>query len=225
MKRTVKRLIAIAFISLPIIVNAQDKLILVDSESTEWRKRSPQFLLFDKEMDRLLMPQAAFGVVCVPSNSPESALTYDSVLCALVYRKAENSIWSSTYRAMHKKKKNKKENSFSWVNLKKPKNYVAPSVKTNTLSITPDQAGMLRAIWKNAIGTAEYKENNMLDGIKWEYFIDDKRAKTHHSTNPLVQFTNELVKAVCTGDANRKDSLINMQFQRVVNGLTVAPAP
>lgn len=54
---------------------AQDKLIRVADKSTSWRKDKPKTTLFDSEMARLLMPQeAAFGVECIPSFSPEWTL-------------------------------------------------------------------------------------------------------------------------------------------------------
>lgn len=108
---------------------------------------------------------------------------------------------------------------------KKPKNYQAPEVNTFSLAISDDQAAMLRAIWKNAVYNAEDREVNILDGTKWEYFIDGRRAKSHRDENVLVKFTNELAKAVSTGNDARKDSLIGSEFQRVVSNLTITPQP
>lgn len=214
--------ILFAFIAMTIV--AQDKLIRVDSTSTAWRKDNPQMMLNEQEKIRLLMPQgAAFGVECVPSFSPEWMLTYDSVAHSLVYKIAEKSIWHATYKAMHERKGD--GNNQKWVLRDSPKDYEAPSVKTYTLVITPEQVQMLRAIWKTAVYQAEDKEVNILDGVKWEYFIDGRRAKTHRDKNVLVKFTNELVEAVRNSDASRKDSLIGTQFQRVIDGLTIAPAP
>lgn len=67
----------------------------------------------------------------------------------------------------------------------------------------------------------------MLDGTKWEYFIDGRRAKSHREKNVLVKFTNELAEAVETGNVSRKDSLFEayvrehpevMQTRRYVEG-------
>lgn len=208
-------------------MTAQDKLIRVDSESAAWQKDDPQYLFADKEKARLLMPQgAAFGVECIPSFSPEWTLTYDSVAHVLVYKIAEKSIWYTTYRSMHKLKKVSKNHSKS-VPRKHPKNYEAPDVKTYSLSVTPEQVQKLRAIWRTAVGTAEDKEVFMLDGTKWEYFIDGRRAKSHREKNVLVTFTNELAEAVETGNVSRKDSLFEayvrehpevMQTRRYVEG-------
>ena len=204
---------------------AQDKLIRVADKSTSWRKDKPKTTLFDSEMARLLMPQeAAFGVECIPSFSPEWTLTYDSVARSLVYREAQTSIWHTTFQATHKKKKIG-EKRYKWVPRKRPKGYVVPDVKTFTLPVSDDQRTMLRAVWKTAVYGAEDREVSILDGVKWEYFIDGRRAKSHRDKNVLVAFTEELRKAVRSGDANRKDSLIGNEFQRVVDGLTIAPPP
>ena len=190
-----------------ITMTAQDKLIRVDSESLAWQKDNPQYLFADKEKARLLMPQgAAFGMECIPSFSPEWTLTYDSVAHVLVYKIAEKSIWYTTYRSMHKLKKVSKNHSKS-VPRKHPKNYEAPDVKTYSLSVTPEQVQKLRAIWRTAVGAAEDREIFMLDGTKWEFFIDGRRAKSHREKNVLVKFTNELAEAVETGNVSRKDSL------------------
>ena len=208
-----------------ITVIAQEKLIRVADKSTTWRKEKPKTTLFDSEIARLLMPQgAAFGVECIPSFSPEWTLTYDSVARSLVYREAQTSIWHTTYQAMHKKKK-VGEKRYKWIHRKRPKDYVAPDVKTFTLPISDDQAGMLRTVWKTAVYGAEDREVFIIDGVKWEYFIDGRRAKSHRDKNVLVEFTEELRKAVRSGDVNRKDSLIGNEFQRVVDGLTIAPPP
>jgi len=227
MDKTKKLLLAAVSIFLPLVCTAQYKLIRIDSESDAWR--SSQRVFFDNEMSRLLMPQgSAFGVKCIPSFSPEWTLTYDSVAHVLVYNKAQKSIWHSTYDAMHKKKTkiDKARNRLITSKLrKKPKNYQAPEVNTCSLAVSDDQAAMLRAIWKNAVYDAEDREVSILDGTKWEYFIDGRRAKSHRSENVLVKFTNELTKAVSTGNAARKDSLIGSEFQRVVSDLTITPQP
>ena len=208
-----------------ITIIAQDKLIRVADKSTTWRKEKPKTTLFDSEIARLLMPQgAAFGVECIPSFSPEWTLTYDSVAHSLVYREVQTSIWHTTFQATHKIKKIG-EKRYKWVSRKRPKGYVAPEVKTFTMAVSDDQMAMLRAVWKTAVYGAEYREVFIIDGVKWEYFIDGRRAKSHRDKNVLVMFTEELRKAVRSGDVNRKDSLIGNEFQRVVDGLTIAPPP
>ena len=219
-----KTIITVVLALVAMAGQAQDKLIRVDSDSAAWQKDAPQYLLADKEKARLLMPQgAAFGVECIPSFSPEWTLTYDSVAHVLVYKIAEKSIWYTTYRSMHKLKKVSKNHSKS-VPRKHPKNYEAPDVKTYSLSVTPEQVQKLRAIWRTAVGTAEDKEVFMLDGTKWEYFIDGRRAKSHREKNVLVKFTNELAEAVETGNVSRKDSLFEAS-QKVITGLTTPPPP
>lgn len=219
-----KKTIIIALLAfIAITGQAQDRLIRVDS-SQEARHTSRQRALFNQEKARLLMPQgAAFGVECVPSFSPEWSLTYDSVAHALVYKIAEKSIWYSTYGAMHKKKK-VGEKQYKSVPRKHPKNYVAPTAKTYSLVVTDEQVQQLRAIWRTAVNSAEDREVFILDGTKWEYFIDSKFAKSHREKNVLVKFTNELAEAVKTGNVSRKDSLFAAS-QNVIKGLTTAPEP
>ena len=102
MKRTI---ITALLIVIALTMTAQEKLIRIDSKDIEWQKDNPQYLFFNKEKARLLMPQgASFGVECIPSFSPEWSLTYDSVAHTLVYNEAQKSIWHSTYDAMYKKK-------------------------------------------------------------------------------------------------------------------------
>lgn len=221
-----KKLILSLILALATItVIAQDKLIRVADKPTSWKKGKPKTTLFDSEMARLLMPQeAAFGVECIPSFSPEWTLTYDSVARSLVYREAQTSIWYTTFQATHKEKKIG-EKLYKWCSRKRPKGYVAPDVKTFTMAVSDDQRAMLRAVWKTAVYGAEDREVFILDGVKWEYFIDGRRAYSHRDKNVLVAFTEELRKAIRSGDMNRKDSLIGNEFQRVVDGLTIAPPP
>lgn len=202
----------------------QDRLIRVNSESKNLRKTSSQRKMFESEKTRLLMPQgAAFGVECIPSFSPEWTLTYDSLAHALVYKIAEKSVWYTTYRSMHKLKKVSKNHS-KWVPRKHPKGYVAPEAKTYSLAISDEQVQQLRAIWRTAVGAAEDREVFLLDGTKWEYFIDGKFAKSHRNKNVLVKFTNELAETVRTGNVSRKDSLFEAS-QNVITGLTTPPPP
>ena len=219
-----KKLFSIVLLALVALTGqAQDRLIRVDS-NPEARHMSRQRAMVNQEKARLLMPQgAAFGVECVPSFSPEWSLTYDSVAHALVYKIAEKSIWYSTYGAMHKQKKVGKNHSKS-VPRKRPKNYVAPEAKTYSLAVTDEQVQQLRTIWRTAVNSAEDREVFILDGTKWEYFIDGKFAKSHRGKNVLVKFTNKLAEAVRTGNVSRKDSLLAAS-QNVITGLTTPPPP
>lgn len=211
-------------------ISAQEKLIRIDSEDVAWQKDNPQYLFFNKEKARLLMPQgAAFGVECIPSFSPEWSLTYDSVAHALVYNEAQKSIWYSTYGAMYKKKTiTKNGRKIAKRKLRKhPKDYVAPDVKTYSLTISKEQAQMLKAICSDAIRTSEPKVDGMLDGTAWIYFIGEQRAKAHTGSNynpySIVKLTDKLVEAVKAGDESRCDSLIGAEFQHVVANLEIVP--
>lgn len=220
-----KTILSIILAAATLTSTAQDKLIRVAEKPASWKKGKPKKTLFDSEMARLLMPQeAAFGVECIPSFSPEWTLTYDSVARSLVYREAQTSIWHTTFQATHKKKKIG-EKRYKWVPRKRPKGYVAPEVKTFTMAVSDDQTAMLQTVWKTAVYGAIDREIFILDGVKWEFFIDGRRAKSHREKNVIVAFNEELRKAVCSGDMNRKNSLIGNEFQRVIDGLTIAPPP
>ena len=209
----------VLFTLVTLTMAAQGRLIRIDSEDETWWKNSRQMTFARNELTRLLMPKdVEFGVVCLPSFSPEWALSYDSTTHTLVCRKADKSIWQTTYKALHKLKKVDKKHS-KWVPRKHPKDYVAPNVQAYSLAITDEQVQMLKAIWTTAVGNAEKKMDATLDGTSWEYFIDGQRAKARREDNALVRFTNELADAVRTGDASRKDTLIDNEFQRgMVNG-------
>ena len=193
------------------------KLLRVDSASVAWRKDRPQTAFFDKEKTRLLMPEgAALGVACIPSFSPEWMLTYDSISQSLVYREAEENIHAKTFRAWYKSKKIwGKRHHYRWVQRKRPKHYEAPAVKSYSIAVTPNQAEMLRAIWTSVVGSAVEGEVYMMDGTKWEYFINGKRAKSYSEQNLSVKFANELKEAVRNGDTGNINSLLEAEFQRV----------
>ena len=208
-------------------ISAQEKLIRIESEDVAWQKDNPQYLFFNKEKARLLMPQgAAFGVECIPSFSPEWSLTYDSVAHALVYNEAQKSIWYSTYGAMYKKKTiTKNGRKIAMRKLRKhPKDYVAPDVKTYSLPINVEQAQMLKAICSDAIGTSEAREDNMLDGTTWIYFIGEQRAKARTEDNSIVKLTNKLVEAIKADNVSQCESLIGAEFQHVVANLEIVPS-
>lgn len=224
-----KKVIIAALLTLiSLTMTAQEHLIRIDSEDIAWRKKSRLLSFFDEEKARLLIPSnAVFGVECIPSFSPEWSLTYDSVAHALIYNEAQKSIWHSTYDAMHKKKTKTDRKSGRTVTRRKlrkhPKGYVAPDVTTCTLAISAEQAQMLKAIWTNAIGTSILREDNMLDGITWAYFMGEQRAKARTANYSIVKLTNKLVEAVKAADICRCDSLVGAEFQRIAPGLEMVP--
>ncbi len=200
---------------------AQDRLIRVDSVSIAWRQNDLSASFYDKELARLLVPQKIqFGVVRMPSLRCESSLTYDSVNHQLVYIEAKTSIYETTYKAtttyrpLSARKwarktqgKNEKEevNMASVVPRKRPHNYVSPDVRTFTLGINDEQAQTLKKMWTDAIQNAEDKEDFILDGTTWEFFIGNQRAKTHERQNALVKYANELMDSIYNVDWDRKD--------------------
>ena len=194
---------------------AQDKLVLIDSASIAVRKRSSELSFHDQEMQRLLMPKdAEFGVECVPSFEPEWMLTYSPSAHALIYKVSQENIW-----------------------YKKSKRYKSPKVNTYKLALADDQAELLRTIWRNAIGQAidknaknftdeDKQQLNIvhLDGTKWNFFLDTRRAQSRSTKNPHVAFTNALMEAVRDGNSQRMSSLIDEEFQRVVAEPSIQPS-
>ncbi len=190
---------------------AQDKLVLIDSASIAVRKRSSELSFHDQEMQRLLMPKdAEFGVECVPSFEPEWMLTYSP---------------SAHDDYTHKPGE------------KRPKRYISPEVNTYQLALADSQAELLRTIWRNAIGQAidknaknltdeDKQQLNIvhLDGTKWNFFLDTRRAQSRSTKNPHVAFTNALMEAVRDGDSQRMSSLIGEEFQRVVAEPSIQPS-
>ena len=195
---------------------AQDKLIRVDSASIAWRQNDLTASFYDKELARLLVPQnTQFGVVRMPSHRRESSLTYDSINHKLVYIEAWNSIYDATYKATTTYRpisvrktqgKNKKEeiNTVSVVPRKHPHKYVSPDVKTYTLTINDEQAQTLKKLWIDAVQNAEDKDDFIMDGTTWEFFIGNQRAKSHEQQNALVKYANELMDSIYNMDRDRK---------------------
>ena len=205
---------------------AQDKLVLIDSASIAVRKRSSELSFHDQEMQRLLMPKdAEFGVECVPSFEPEWMLTYSPSAHALIYKVSQENIWYKKYHFDHWDDYSHKPGE------KRPKRYKSPKVDTYKLALADDQAELLRTIWRNAIGQA-IDENTVtadnqklrivhLDGTKWNFFLDTRRAQSRSTKNLHVAFTNALMEAVRDGDSQRMNSLIDEEFQCVFSGLSI----
>ena len=211
---------------------AQDKLVLPDSASIAVRKRSSELSFHDQEMQRLLMPKdAEFGVECVPSFEPEWMLTYSPSAHALIYKVSQENIWYKKYHFDHWDDYTHKPGE------KRPKRYISPEVNTYQLALADSQAELLRTIWRNAIGQAidknaknltdeDKQQLNIvhLDGTKWNFFLDTRRAQSRSTKNPHVAFTNALMEAVRDGNSQRMSSLIDEEFQRVVAEPSIQPS-
>jgi hypothetical protein len=213
-------------------LNAQDKLVLIDSASIAVRKRSPELSFHDQEMQRLLMPKdAEFGVECVPSFEPEWMLTYSPSAHALIYKVSQENIWYKKYHFDHWDEYTHNPG------VERPERYISPEVNTYQLALADNQAELLRTIWRNAIGQAidknaknltdeDKQQLNIvhLDGTKWNFFLDTRRAQSRSTKNPHVAFTNALMEAVRDGDSQRMNSLIDDEFQRVVAEPSIQPS-
>ena len=224
-----KNIITILLLVTATIAHAQDKLFLPDSASIAVRKRCPEQSFHDQEMQRLLMPKnAEFGVECVPSFDLEWTLTNSLSAHALIYKVSQENIWYKKYHFDHWDDYSHKPGE------KRPKRYKSPKVDTYKLALADDQAELLRTIWRNAIGQAidknaknftdeDKQQLNIvhLDGTKWNFFLDTRRAQSRSTKNPHVAFTNALMEAVRDGDSQRMNSLIDEEFQCVFSGLSI----
>lgn len=90
-------------------------------------------------------------------------------------------------------------------------------MKTYSLIINEEQAQMLKSICSDAILSSEPREDNMLDGTTWIYFIGEQRAKARTGSNyspySIVKLTEKLVEIVKADDASRCDSLISVELK------------
>ena len=221
-----KNIITMLLLAAALTLHAQDKLFLPDSLHVAVRKSAPDLYFHDQEMQRLLMPKdAEFGVESVPSFECEWTLTYSPSAHALIYKVSQENIWYKKYHFDHWDDYSHKPGE------KRPKRYKSPKVDTYKLALADDQAEHLRTIWRNAIGQA-IDENTVtvdnqkqrivhLDGTKWNFFLDTRRAQSRSTKNPHVAFTNALMEAVRDGDSQRMNSLIDEEFQCVFSGLSI----
>jgi hypothetical protein len=205
-------------IFIPAVSMAQNKLTRIESSDIAIQVNDSELSFHDQEITRLLIPKnTEFGVVCVPSFTPEWAITFDSKAHALVLKESGENIWYKKLHFEHWGEYTHKKGET------RPKQYKSPKIKTYKLAIAADMAPMLSVIWKSAIGTAVERDRNiiiaMMDGTRWKYFINGEQAESHDEKNPLVQFTNELKEAIITGNRSHAESLIGSEFQRVVSHL------
>lgn len=200
---------------------AQDSLIPVK------KAKANKQGFYDKEISRLLIPtDTEFGILCQPSFSVESSLTYNPKEHALVYIVADTSIWS---RFLHA---SKYEENYVWRS-KKLTLYHAPGTHIYIQAIPDEMAQDMKKLWKVAIKDAKTPkpekkkvvtedgkvlimtiENVILDGTGWEYFINGKRAKIQGDdkggkgkVGDLINLTIELREAVRNHDAQRLETL------------------
>ena len=224
-----KNIITMLLLAAALTLHAQDKLFLPDSLHVAVRKSAPDLYFHDQEMQRLLMPKdAEFGVENVPSFECEWTLTYSPSAHALIYKVSQENIWYKKYHFDHWDDYTHKPGE------KRPKRYKSPKVNTYKLALADDQAELLRAIWRSAIGQAVDEDTTKVmtvgnwqlrivhtDGTTWNFFLGTHRANSRFTRNPHVAFTNALMEAVRDGDSQRMNFLIGDEFQRVVAGLCI----
>lgn len=186
---------------------AQDSLIPVK------RVKDNSLIFYEKEISRLLIPSdTEFGMICIPSLWCESSLTYNPKAHALVYIEADTSIWHNTYYSIHHEEKIS-DKEFTWRE-NKLKQYHAPGTLMYVQPIPDEMAQDMKKLWKAAIKDAKPRQQNILDGTGWEYFINGKRAEIQiggdeekGKVGDLINLTIELRETVRNHDAQKLESL------------------
>ena len=194
----------------------QDRLTRIPESRVEVRKKDSDLSFHDQEIKRLLIPEEnKLGVLCVPSFTPEWAITYSPKTNTLTLKEAEKNLWYHRYSFAHWDQSTHKSGE------KRPKRYESPKVMTHTLRISGEMKPLLAAIWDGGIGSAVDPDPNHLffDGVTYEFFADQRRANTRNEKNAYVVFANALKDAILAGDRSRAESLIGDEFQRVVSEL------
>lgn len=194
----------------------QDRLTRIPESRAEVRKKDSDLSFHDQEVKRLLIPEKnKLGVLCVPSFTPEWAITYSPKTNTLTLKEAEKNLWYHHYSFAHWDQSTHKSGE------KRPKTYESPKVKTHTLRISGEMKPLLAAIWDGGIGSAVDPNPNVLffDGVTYEFFADQRRANTRNEKNAYVVFANALKDAILAGDRFRAESLIGEEFQRVLSEL------
>jgi hypothetical protein len=197
---------------------SQDRLTKISARREEVRKKNAELSFHDQEIQRLLIPKKSrLGMLCVPSFTPEWAITYNSSTHTLTLKESEQNIWYLRYHFDHWDEYTHNPG------VERPKRYESPKVQTHTLRISADMTSLLTSIWGNGIGTAVEPNPNILimDGVTYEFFINGRRANTRSEKNAYATFANALKDAIFAGDKTRAETLICSEFQRVVSGLSV----
>ena len=184
----------------------------------ESKEDSPLCLRFyGQETLRLLNPHHAdWGVICLPSLSTESSLTYDAQSQALIYTRIDGILWSNVCDATTERIDERTENGFEYIreiDLDEIRDYHAPATKSRSLAIPNKMAKKLKRLWAVAIKGVKKNDMIVLDGCEWRFFADGKSARAHYIGNDwvrvprLVKLVDDLMKVVQEDDASQLPSL------------------
>ena len=171
---------------------AQDKLTRIESRDIAIRANDSELSFHDQEMTRMLNPKKAeFGVLCVPSFTPEWAITFDSKAHALVLKESEENIWYKKYHFEHWGEYTHKEGET------RPKQYKSPKVKTYELAIAADMAPMLNQQLIQ-IDLPAQERHRYCCGTRPEYYHDGRNEMEilHQWGASRIQFSKEPTCAI-----------------------------
>ena len=207
MKRTT---LILTLVLVALSATAQDRLMRISAEQLTYSNDEPHLAFHAKEISRLLIPEhAEFGMIVIPSRGRENVLAYDSLDHQLILRTEVKNIWYELYKPVS-------DNDLS--------RYHAPDVKSWSVRISDIQARKLRELWRHVVSAAEDREDNMLDGVTWRFFIDGKHAKARHSYNPMVRFSQEIQEAVSQESQYRIEFLIDFALEKTIERMERLPA-
>ena len=218
MKRTIiiPLLFCLSLIAMAQTNKDQEKnnyLIPVDKEQErQFIQDDLSLSFYAEEISRLLIPSnAAFGVIFRPSLFSESSITCDTQRRLLMYTTVDDgkTIWGCVCDATEVI-----EDGVERMR-DKPENYQAPMMKTYSLTISNDALKHLLNLWSAAIGAAKplQGDQNVLDGIGREFFINGKYARTHRGSIKegrilrLLNLIGELRQAIIDGDSVRAEKV------------------
>lgn len=188
---------------------AERLLIHVDSASQSWQEKHRRMAHYKREKARLMnLKNMSFGIGCEPSLSNEWVLYHDSVTHTLVYKEADMNIWQATRRAVYKEQKTGEEKKARWVPRTHPKRCRGIKVKKYSMPITDEQAQGLKAMWTEAVDSANNKKAFLLGDTTYEFPLGELRVTAPNGINPLITFTDNLTEAVLIHNTISKDSLL-----------------
>ena len=196
--------------------------IHVDSALQSWLRMKH----YNREKVRLMsLKNMSFGIRCVPSSN-EWVLFYDSIAHTLVYKEADKNIWHATRMAVYKEQKTDGELKTKLVPRKHPKRCRGIKVKEYSMTITDEQAKGLKAMWAEAVASANNKKFLQLEDTTYEFPLGELRVTTPKGVNPLITFTNKLAESVRTHNTISRDSLLeNSTLEKCLTDMMEAMKP
>ena len=94
------------------------------------------------------------------------------------------------------------------------------------MTITDEQAKGLKAMWTEAVASANNKKFLQLEDTTYEFPLGELRVTTPKGVNPLITFTNKLAESVRTHNTISRDSLLeNSTLEKCLTDMMEAMKP